>query len=177
MGPHKARECMPLVVVLRNRLKFALNYREALMILRQKRVNVDARPRVDPKYPVGFQDVITVPKTGDNFRMMYDVKGRFTLVKIGEQESNIKLCKVMNVHTTTGRVPVVTTHDGRRFRYANPKIAIGDTLVVAHAEQKIQEVIKVRVGKVNVIEEREQRLVAAEAKKQARASQGKKRRH
>merc|ERR1711991_180024 len=80
-GPHKARECMPLVVVLRNRLKFALNYREALMILRQKLVNVDARPRVDPKYPVGFQDVITVPKTGDNFRMMYDVKGRFTLVK------------------------------------------------------------------------------------------------
>merc|ERR1712146_562598 len=193
------------------------NYREALMILRQKMVNVDARPRVDAKYPVGFQDVITVPKTGDLFRMMYDVKGRFTLVKIGEQESNIKLCKVMNVHTTTGRIPVVTTHDGRRFRYANPKIAIGDTLVVAHAEQKIQEVIKMRVGKVamvtgganrgrigtivslerhpgafdiahmgdadaslpvtlpknrgvkvNVIEEREQRLVAAEAKKQAR---------
>merc|ERR1711991_696027 len=123
-GPHKARECMPLVVVLRNRLKFALNYREALMILRQKMVNVDARPRVDAKYPVGFQDVITVPKTGDRFRMMYDVKGRFTLVKIGEQESNIKLCKVMNVHTTTGRIPVVTTHDGRRFRYANPKIAM-----------------------------------------------------
>merc|ERR1711991_1036075 len=103
-GPHKARECMPLVVVLRNRLKFALNYREALMILRQKMLNVDARPRVDAKYPVGFQDVITVPKTGDRFRMMYDVKGRFT---------------------------VDTTHDGRRFRYANPKIAIGDTLVVA----------------------------------------------
>merc|ERR1712146_357547 len=127
------------------------NYRESLMILRQKMVNVDARPRVDAKYPVGFQDVITVPKTGDRFRMMYDVKGRFTLVKIGEQESNIKLCKVMNVHTTTGRIPVVTAHDGRRFRYANPKIAIGDTLVVAHAEQKIQEVIKMRVGKVAMV--------------------------
>lgn len=242
-GPHKARECMPLLIILRNRLKYALNYREANMILRQKMVNVDARPRTDLKYPVGFQDVIEIPRTGDRFRMMYDVKGRFTLVKIGEAEAATKQCKVTNVSTTTGRVPVVTTHDGRRFRYANPKISIGDTLIVEPATQKIQQVIKMRVGKSamvtgganrgrigtivslerhpgafdiahlrdsngqefitrksnifvigddeksipitlpknkgvkqSIIEEREQRLVAAEAKKQGRTTQ-KKRRH
>ena len=150
-GPHKSRECMPLVVVLRNRLRYALNYREALMILRQKLVNVDSRPRVDAKYPVGFQDVVGIPRTGENFRMQYDVKGRFALVKIGAAEAAIKLCKVVNVFTTTGRVPVVTTHDGRRFRYASPKISIGDTLVVEHATQKINDVIKMRVGKVAMV--------------------------
>merc|ERR1711964_445379 len=121
-GPHKARECMPLLIILRNRLKYALNYREANMILRQKLVNVDARARTDVKDP-------------------------FTLVKIGETEAAMKQCKVMNVSTTTGRVPVVTTHDGRRFRYANPKISIGDTLIVEPATQKIKQVMKMRVGK------------------------------
>jgi len=150
-GPHKSRECMPLLVILRNRLRYALNATEASMILRQKLVNVDSRPRVDPKYPVGFQDVIEIPRTGDRFRMLYDVKGRFTLVKIPQAEAAVKLCKVTNVYTTTGRTPVVTTHDGRRFRYASPKIAIGDTLVVEHATQKINDVMKMRVGKTAMV--------------------------
>jgi small subunit ribosomal protein S4e len=146
-GPHKSRECMPLLIILRNRLKYALNAREATMILRQKFVKVDGRARVDPKYPVGFQDVIEIPRTGERFRMLYDVKGRFTLVKIGEAESSIKLAKVTNVHATAGRIPVVTTHDGRRLRYASPKIHIGDTLVLNIEGQTVQQVMKMRAGK------------------------------
>jgi small subunit ribosomal protein S4e len=150
-GAHKARECMPLLIILRNRLKYALNGREAQMILRQKLVKVDGRSRVDPKYPVGFQDVVEIPRTKEQFRALYDVKGRFTLVKVQDAEAKIKLCKVTNVHTTTGRVPIVTTHDGRRLRYASPKILIGDTLVVNIEDQKVQEVIKMRIGKQAIV--------------------------
>jgi small subunit ribosomal protein S4e len=150
-GAHKIRECMPLLIILRNRLKYALTGIEAEMIVRQKLVNVDSRPRTCTKYAVGFQDVIEMPKTGDRFRMMYDVKGRFTLVKLGEAEAAIKLCKVTNVYTTTGRVPVVTTHDGRRLRYAMPNISVGDTLVFNHREGKIQELIKAKNGKAAMI--------------------------
>ena len=150
-GAHKIRECMPLLIILRNRLKYALNGSEARMIVRQKLVLVDSRPRTDAKYAVGFQDVVELPKTGERFRMMYDVKGRFTLVKIGETEAAIKLCKVTNVYTTTGRVPVITTHDGRRIRYAMPNIAIGDTIVYDHKENKIVDLIKAKNGKIAAI--------------------------
>jgi small subunit ribosomal protein S4e len=150
-GPHKIRECMPLVVVLRNRLRYALNGPEAQMILRQKLVNVDSRARTDTKYPLGFQDVLELPKTGEAFRMMYDVKGRFVLVKVGAAEAGIKLCKVTNVSVSTGRIPVVTTHDGRRLRYASPKIAIGDSLVLDHRENKVTDIIKARVGKTCMV--------------------------
>jgi small subunit ribosomal protein S4e len=145
-GPHKIRECMPLVLILRNRLKYALNAREAEMIVRQKLVKVDSRPRIDAKFPVGFQDVLELPKTGERYRMLYDVKGRFTLVKIGEAEAAIKLCKVTNVSTATGRVPVLTTHDGRRLRYPAPNIRIGDSVVLDHREGKITDVVKAKVG-------------------------------
>jgi small subunit ribosomal protein S4e len=141
-GPHKLRECMPLAVILRNRLKYALNARESQMILRQKLVNVDARPRVDPKYPAGFQDVIEIPRTSERFRMLYDVKGRFTLVSIGEAESNIKLCRVQSVGTSAGRVPVVVTHDGRRIRYPSAKVSRGDSVIVDVRSGKINDSIK-----------------------------------
>jgi len=146
-GPHKLRESLPLLVILRNRLKYALCAREASMILRQKFVNVDHRPRTDPGYPAGFMDVLEIPKTGDRFRVLYDVKGRFTLTRIDEAEAKVKLCKVVSSYVGTHRVPVIVTHDGRRIRYPDPKIAHGDTVVFNLADNKIQDVVKFRVGK------------------------------
>jgi small subunit ribosomal protein S4e len=150
-GPHKIRECLPLLIIIRNRLKYALNAREAEMILRQGLVLVDGRPRTDTKYPAGFQDVVEIPKTGDKFRLLYDNKGRFSLVKISDAEKNIKLLKVQNLYTSTGRVPVITTHDGHRIRYPDPRIARGDTVVYNVKDSKIVNVIKTRPGKIVMV--------------------------
>jgi small subunit ribosomal protein S4e len=150
-GPHKIRECLPLVIILRNRLKYALNAREAEMILRQGLVKVDGRIRTDSKYPAGFQDVVEIPKTGDKFRLLYDVKGRFTLVKVGDAEKNIKLLKVQNLYTSTGRVPMITTHDGHRIRYPDPRISRNDTVVYNVKDGKIGEIIKTGPGKVVMV--------------------------
>ena len=38
-----------------------------------------------------------VEKTGENFRIIYDVKGRFTVHRITAQEAKYKLCKVREV--------------------------------------------------------------------------------
>ncbi|KAB2041097.1 hypothetical protein ES319_D02G125900v1 [Gossypium barbadense] len=42
-GPHKSRECLPLILILRNRLKYALTYREVIAILMQRHVMVDGK--------------------------------------------------------------------------------------------------------------------------------------
>jgi len=150
-GPHKIRECLPLLIILRNRLKYALNAHEAEMILRQGLVKVDGRARTDGKYPTGFQDVIEIPKTGDRFRLLFDVKGRFTLVKIGEAEAHVKLLKVQNIYTSNGRTPVLTTHDGHRIRYPDPRLARGDTVVYDLKEGKIKQTLKARSGRIVMV--------------------------
>jgi len=61
-GPHKTRECLPLVVLLRNRLKYALTKKEVTLILMQRLVKVDGKVRTDTTYPSGFQDVISIEK-------------------------------------------------------------------------------------------------------------------
>ncbi|GMP51338.1 hypothetical protein CsSME_00017604 [Camellia sinensis var. sinensis] len=53
-GPHKSRECLPLILILRNRLKYALTYREVISILMQRHILVDGKVRTDKTYPSGF---------------------------------------------------------------------------------------------------------------------------
>merc|ERR1719231_1448588 len=74
-GPHKLRECLPLIILLRNRLKYALNTKEVKYILMQRLVKVDGKARTDKTYPAGFMDVISIEKTNENFRMLYDIRG------------------------------------------------------------------------------------------------------
>merc|ERR1711904_712339 len=111
-GPHKLRESLPLTVVLRNRLKYALTAKEAehIVIDKENNVKIDQKTRRDAKYPVGLMDVITIEKTGDRFRMMYDLKGRFTLVKVKEAETTFKLCKVKRREMGPNRIPYIVTH-------------------------------------------------------------------
>ncbi len=53
-GPHKLRECLPLVVLLRNRLKYALTGDEVKRIVKQRLIKVDGKVRTDPTFPAGF---------------------------------------------------------------------------------------------------------------------------
>merc|ERR1712146_809574 len=94
-GPHKLRECLPLCLILRNRLKYALTGREVMMIVMRRLVEIDHKIRTDVNYPAGFMDVITIAKSNEKFRLLYDVKGRFVLQKINTAESKFKLLKVV----------------------------------------------------------------------------------
>jgi len=127
-GPHKLRECLPLILILRNRLKYALTSREVQMILMNKLIKVDGKVRLNPKYPAGFMDVITIDRTEKYFRLLYDVKGRFSLVKIKKEQSNFKLCKVVKTALGRGGIPYIVTHDGRTLRFPNPEIRVGDSI-------------------------------------------------
>lgn len=53
-GPHKLRESLPLVVMLRNRLKYALTRSDVTKIVKQRTIKVDGRVRTDINYPAGF---------------------------------------------------------------------------------------------------------------------------
>ena len=53
-GPHKLRECLPLIIFLRNRLKYALTYDEVKKIVMQRLIKVDGKVRTDLTFPAGF---------------------------------------------------------------------------------------------------------------------------
>merc|ERR1719441_29165 len=109
-GPHKLRECMPLIVMLRNRLKYALTYRECKMIVMQRLIKVDAKVRTDMFFPAGFMDVVQIEKTKENFRLLYDTKGKFKLHKVVKDEATYKLCRVKKIQRGPKGTPYAVTH-------------------------------------------------------------------
>lgn len=76
------------------------------MILNDKEVNVkvDGKVRRDRGFPVGVMDVVSIEKTGEKFRILYDVKGRFVLKALKEGEANYKLLKVTKKSMGTNNV-------------------------------------------------------------------------
>ncbi|KAJ3199976.1 40S ribosomal protein S4, partial [Clydaea vesicula] len=129
-GPHKLRESLPLIIFLRNRLKYALTGKETTSIMMQRLVKVDGKVRTDVTYPAGFMDVITIEKTNENFRLIYDTKGRFIIHRITAEEAKYKLCKVKKVQLGAKGIPFAVTHDGRTLRYPDPLIKVNDTVKV-----------------------------------------------
>merc|ERR1711881_226853 len=87
-GPHKQRECLPLSILIRNRLKYALTGREVTL----------------------------------------DVKGRFAIHRISEEEATYKLLKVKKVQLGAKGVPFIVPPDGHPIRYPDPAIKVNDTV-------------------------------------------------
>lgn len=150
-GPHKQRECLPLIIFLRNRLHYALTGAEVNKILMQRLVKVDGKVRTDVNFPAGFMDVISIEKTNEFFRLIYDVKGRFAVHRITKEEAKYKLCKVKKLLVAPKGVPMLITHDGRTLRYPDPHVRVNDTVRVDLETMKIEDYVKFDSGNLVMI--------------------------
>jgi len=166
-GPHKLRDCLPLALILRNRLKYALTARESMFILKQRFVKVDGKVRTDPKFPAGLMDVLTIDKTDDRFRVGLDIKGRTALTRIPPGEEKVKLLRVEKLRYAANRTPYASCHDGRVVRYPDPLLNKHDTLIYNLQTKQVEDWLRFkekmmamctggantgRVGKITKIE-------------------------
>lgn len=83
--------------------------------------------------------MISIEKTGENFRLVFDTKGRFAIHRITGEEAKYKLCKVKSNKVGPKGIPYINTHDGRTVRYPDPAIKVNDTIK-----------LDIDTGKVNV---------------------------
>merc|ERR1712011_52596 len=96
-------------------------------------------------------DVITIEKTNEYFRLVYDVKGRFAVHRITKEEAKYKLCKVKKLLVAPKGVPMLITHDGRTLRYPDPHVRVNDTVRVDLETMKIEDYVKFDSGNLVMI--------------------------
>jgi len=147
-GPHKRRESIPLTILLRNRLHYAFTRQEAIKIVRDKEglIKVDNKIRRDPRFPLGIMDVVSIAKTGENFRILFDTKGRYQAHKIDAKEASFKLCSVKRKAMGENKIPYIVTHDGRTIRYPHPDIKKQDTIKLNLETGEVESLIKYENG-------------------------------
>ena len=96
-------------------------------------------------------DVLSIEKTGEKYRVLYDCKGRFLLRSIDDKESKFKLCRIKRKEMGPNRIPYIVTHDGRTIRYPDPSLAVNDTIKLSLTDNKVAESCKFEMGNVAYI--------------------------
>ena len=150
-GPHQLRECLPLIVFLRNRLKYALNAHETTTIIKRRLVKVDGKVRTTERYPAGLMDVIELGKSNEKFRLLYDAKGRFVVHHIDDREAEYKLLRVNKWKIGDKGIPLAVTHDGRTVSYCHPDIRLHDTIKFNLKTHEPEHFIKFAQGNVAMV--------------------------
>jgi small subunit ribosomal protein S4e len=169
-GPHKKFDSFPLILILRNKLRYALNTKEVTQILMDKNIKVDGKIRIEKNFPTGIMDTITIEKTKENFRILYNTIGQFILHRIDKEESLFKLCKVVKIAKGPKGIPFLITHDGRTLRFPDPMVKTNDSVLFDIKENKIIDFIKIdngalcmvtggsNIGKIGLILSREKHI-------------------
>merc|ERR1719331_2948877 len=121
------------------------------MIVMQRLIKVDGKVRTDMFYPAGFMDVVQIEKTKENFRLLYDTKGKFVLHKVQKEEASYKLCRVKKILRGPKGTPYCVTHDGRTLRFPDPDVKANDTVRLDLDSGKILDHIKFEAGNTVMI--------------------------
>jgi small subunit ribosomal protein S4e len=139
-GPHNFATSMPVSVVLRDMLFYATTGREAKMIVKQGKIKIDGKPRLNERFPIGLMDIITISDAGENFRLLPTKGGKLTLHSIKGDEINFKLCRIIGKTTLRNNVVQLQLHDGRTINISKEKrYNVNDVLKVKVPSQEIVE--------------------------------------
>ncbi len=136
-GPHATEDGVPLTVVLRDMVQCCDTAREAKRIIGAREVLIDGKITTDPKRSLGLMDVLTLPKTKENWRMLIDRRAKLRLVRVGEDEAKWKLARIERKTTVKTGKCQITLHDGRNILMDKSQYKTGDVLKIEVPSQKV----------------------------------------
>ncbi len=136
-GAHSLEESMSAVTVLRDMIGACDTAREAKRIIGNREMFVDGKAVKNPKMPVGFMDVISLPKMNQSYRMLLTDKGKLTLVPVDESEAAWELCRIENKTVIKGGKFQLNLSGGRNIVLDKNDYKCGDSLKVEFNGQKV----------------------------------------
>jgi small subunit ribosomal protein S4e len=145
-GPHSIQSSIPLNVILRDTLKHASTSKEAKILIKAGKLVVDGKIRVDERFPVGLMDVLHLPDSDENYRVLPDHGGRLKFHPISKEETSFKLCRIIGKTTLQGRITQLNLHDGKNINVDSDadNFSVNDVLKVKIPDLEIQDHIEFR---------------------------------
>ena len=150
-GPHPIYKSIPLGMVVRDYLELCDTYREAKRIISNGEIFVDGVKRKENKFPCGFMDVVSIPKLKKDYRILFDQKGKLTLIPISTKDAEWKLCRIEDKTTLKGKQTQLNLHDGRNKLVKKDEYKAGDVLKISFKDKKISDVYPFEKGSVSII--------------------------
>ncbi|MEM1775020.1 MAG: 30S ribosomal protein S4e [Desulfurococcaceae archaeon] len=158
-GPHPIERCLPLLIIVRDILKYAKTSTEARKLIAEGHFKVDGKVRRNYKFPVGVMDVIEIPKTGEYYRVVPVPTKVLGLLRIPPEEASIKPCRIENKTTVKGGHIQLNLHDGRNvlIRVSDPRNPVEDqyealgTVVLSLNDNRVVDYIPAKEGVIAIV--------------------------
>ena len=150
-GPHLLESSIPLSMVVRDYLSLCDTHREGKKIIANGEILVDGIKRKNHKFPCGLMDVISIPKMKKDFRVLFDQRGKLTLVPISSKDAEWKLCRIEDKTIVKGNQIQLNLHDGRNKLIKKDEYKTGDVLNISLKDKKISDVYQFTKGNVSMI--------------------------
>ena len=141
-GPHKFEFSVPLGFVLKNMLVHANSSREAKKMLINKSFLVNEVRRRDLKFQIGIFDTLSIEETKSFFRLILNKMGKLSLVRINDDESKSKPCKIIGKTSIKGGKFQLNLYDGRNILINKDGYKVGDTLIISLPDNSIKAHLK-----------------------------------
>jgi small subunit ribosomal protein S4e len=155
-GPHPMDYSVPLLVIVRGWLRYASTAREAEKIVFLGKILVDGRVVKEPRFPIGLMDVLSIPETGEIYRMLPVYRRGLKLIEIDPSESKFKIGLIIRKQHVKGGALQFTLHDGRNVLVKNPTekdraIGTWDSFQISIPENKVLAHLPFEAGRYALI--------------------------
>jgi len=91
-------------------------------------------------------DVISIPSMGEQYRMLFDSRGKLTLTSIDTEKAKWKLARINDKTSIRGGKMQLNLHDGRNILIDKDVYRTGDVLKIELPGQKILKHLKMEEG-------------------------------
>ncbi len=146
-GAHPLSRSISINLILKKMLKYADTTREVRYIINEKTISIDKKNVRDPKFAVGFMDIIDIPQTKESYRVIINEEGEFELVPLKKELDSLKPCKIIGKTILKGAKIQLNLSDGRNMiAEKGETYRVGDTLVIDISKNKITEHLKLDKG-------------------------------
>ncbi len=136
---------MPVSNLLKYDLKLATNTKEVKSIIKSGDILINHKKISDYRYPVCFIDVITIPKTNDNYRLIIDTDGILKPVAISKEDSKLKVLKIIGKNYLKGKMQL-NLMNGLNVFFEKHHYKVGDSLLITVPDNIVKEHIAFEKG-------------------------------
>lgn len=136
---------MPISNLLKYSLKLATNTKEVKSIINNGEVLINHKKISDYRYPVCFTDVITIPKTNDNYRLIIDTDGIIKPVGISKEDSDLKVLKIIGKNHVKGKTQL-NLMNGLNILFEKHHYKVGDSLLITVTDNIVKEHLALEKG-------------------------------
>ena len=150
-GPHQKSAAIPLGLLVRDYLHLCDTYREAKRVMSNGEILVDGVIRKEPQFPIGLMDVITFPTLKKHYRVLYDKRGKLTVVPIQSSEATWKLHRIEGKKILRGKRTQLQFHDGDTMIVDKDSYHTGDVVKIPFDKKKIDAVYPREKGTISLV--------------------------